>query len=294
MDPGSKLLKNKKGQENRTINGILFAIIFFLFALAIVTGVWRYLRGVPEQLACEVTIQKNIDQRLPLDVQNIQYLINCPSKYVLFSKDGYLWGYEQDELSDEEKEIYEDEKNNKCDEDDDACMFNAINKVMADEMLTCWDIFFKGERRLFSSYDTEKQCVICTVFFFDNEMKAEYGDWDEIGMYNEEYSLDEFMKNNGPRGVNYYQNELNYYQLTLDLIDEAVDMPYYDYTISKDYAVVFTALNEHYVKNNMAEELWNMILEHFGKDPVEDYGDYVNTLNFIENDEVSLYCDTLI
>ena len=266
----------------------------FLFALAIVTGVWTHLRGVPEQLGCQVTIQKNIDQRLPLDVQNLQYLINCPSKYVLFSKDGYLWGYEQDELSEEEKEIYLDEEDNKCDEDDDTCMFNAINRVIADEMLSCWEIFFKGEKRLFSSYETEKQCVICTVFFFDNEMKSDYGDWDYIGMYDEEYSLDEFMKNQKPEGVKYSQSKLTYYPLTLDIIDEAVEMPYYDYQTSKDYAVVFTALNEHYVKNNMAEELWNMVLEAFDKDPVEDYGDYVNTLNFIENDEVSLYCDTLI
>ena len=276
----------KKAQESN-INALIMAAVTLFLLLMILKNIWINLKDEPEKFGCRISVLKNAENREFLDIQDV--LVNCKTKYVLFKKTGYIESLEDKEPDEETLIPYSDDES-ECEDDD--CIFSSINRVISDEMLTCWDMFLKGDKRLFSTRESDRQCFICSVIFFDNEMKKEYQDLGLLGMYEETYSLDEFMKNNKPNRIEYSQNELSYYALTLDLMDH-VDPYYYDYETGHDYAIVFSALNENYIKN-LEEEAYNMLLEKLGKDPMVDHGDFVNRLHFIENDQVSEECDMLI
>ena len=87
-------------------------------------------------------------------------------------------------------------------------------------------------------------------------------------------------------------SDTTYYEYTSDILDKNWDNTKpYDYTVSKDYAIVFTALNKHFFDVALTD-VWNKIKEDMTQEPNVDEPNFVNTLNFISNDKVAIECDT--
>jgi hypothetical protein len=77
----------------------------------------------------------------------------------------------------------------------------------------------------------------------------------------------------------------------LDIIDKTFQLPYYDYDVNHDYAVVFVGLNKRAV-DLLGEKAWDKIKEWLTDyNPEDEEGNFVNTLEFIPNEDVSKICD---
>ncbi len=245
---------------------------------------------------CRQSVYQNSETRLPVvETENIP--IKCPTKYITFHKDYAEQEYESnpfDKTRGGESIKLSNIKYKKCDADDkEACMFRAINKIFADEISRCWNNFFRGQKRVFSLYEEGRQCVVCSVLMFDSEIKKEQSGKGLVGMSHpedENYNLDLYMRQNN--NLRYTGNK-NYYEYTLDIIDQTFGLPYYDYDPSYDYAVVFIALNKQNI-DLLGEEVWKKIKEKLAgyEEGEEDNGNYVNRIELIRNDAITSWCDT--
>jgi hypothetical protein len=290
------------------IIALILAVIMITFGISLISKVFsKKLDETVVNQACYQSIWMNSERRVPgIEVETVDH--KCPTKYITFHKEYAEQEFESNPLSDNEDEkIILDEipyyntvmKNDvpvdteKCENSDDpeACMFWNINKIISIEMARCWHIFHRGQKRVFSIYTKEKQCVVCSILFFDNEIREEYGDTGLIGFIDpesENYNLDLLMRN-----YNYlhYTGTENVYEYTLDVIDKTFEYPYYDYDVNHDYAIVFVALNENAV-NLISSNLWEKVKTLLtGREDYEEEGNFVNILEFVRNEEVPLICD---
>ncbi len=243
--------------------------------------------------ACYQSIQMNSNRRAPgIEIETIEP--KCPTKYVTFHEDKGEYKYESNPLDTTSNRVIEDDILYRCNDDEEMgekCMFRNINKIIADEMVRCWKNFGHGENRVFSIYKKQRQCVVCSVFFFDEDIVKNHGPKGTIGLIDSEdesYNLNLYMRNNN----NIKYGSSNYYEYTLDFIDRNVDLPYYDYDVTHEYAIVFSALNKDAVKL-MGNKAWDAFIGLLGEEPKDDdSGNFINTLNFIPNNEVSQICDS--
>ncbi len=164
------------------------------------------------------------------------------------------------------------------------CVFDNVNSYLASEYQNCWSIFSYGKQSMFSRYVDDTQCLVCAVVYFDGELAAEYGGGYVGTEFGEHYTLNEYMLNEGRRG-----SELSYYEETLDLVDETVVNPYYDYDMDDEYAIVLIAMNENKIKT-----LFGKLMEQvFPKLQKSEDGNFMNRIEFIENDRIGEYCEVL-
>jgi hypothetical protein len=296
----------KKGTVS--LDTVVVAILVVLFIIFGAQWIGRiFTPRLDEKIinqACYQSISFNQQKRVP-GLETELAPPKCATKYITFHEDKAEQEFESNPLekSTENKPVkmsdvyYRDEKGNQCkdSEDKDACMFRGINKVIADEMARCWSNFHRGDGRVFSVYTEKRQCLVCSVFLFDEKIASntKYNDIGPIGLAHsgeENFNLDLFMRNNN--NLEYTGND-NYYQYTLDFMDSNVELPYYDYDINHEYSIVFVALNKDAVKL-MSEAAWNKFLGGRDETWEAEEGNYMNTLEFIQNDEVGQICDTWV
>lgn len=290
---------NKKAQDQyglSVFNKYVLAILFLIFGIVLIGKLFGgfFFESKTTDAACFYSVLRNHEERIP-GVYVEQVKINCPTKYITFFPGGYEEEFEvvdrgflsfKKQNTEENKQVYD------CSgtDDQEECMFYNINKKIASEMARCWNDFHEGKLRVFSLYETDKQCVICSSITFDNEIVKKYGDEGMISMLGPEnpfYDLDWYM-----RHQNYDPFDITYYEYTLDTLDKNWEYPYYSYDVSNDYSIVFIALNKHHLKN-VLEGAWESVkTELLGADEKDEEGNFINTLELIPNDEVGIYCDT--
>jgi len=277
---------------------LILAVVFLVGGTALITRLNSKLDEDVINQACYQSVWRNSELRVPL-VEAQSAKIHCPTKYITIHRGFADIEYESNPVDNSRGNeavklpdvIFTDQDRNKCENADDpeACMFRNINKLFADEMARCWANFHKGQRRVFSVYEKERQCIVCSVLIFDNEMIAEYEELGLIGFNNledENYNLDVYMRNNNNLK---YTGDKTYYEFTLDLLDE-VNMPYYDYSVDGEYTVLFIALNENQAKN-VFKDAWEKV-KHKSISYETEEGNFVNTNDFVPNKDVNTRCDT--
>ena len=296
--------KKAQGLGLDFFRNLVLAIVFLFFAMLLIMRIFGpNIKSATKDTVCWQSVLYNHERRIPgVSVETIK--IKCPTKYVTFQLDSYKEEFEEtgdailkfnpfapkeeDNIIKYTKEGVECSKI-KDDDDRSACIFHEVNEKIAKEMERCWRNFHEGRLRVFSQYTTEKQCVVCTTFFFDNEMIDEYSYLGLLGWYapdDPNYNLDLFM-----RTYKIEPSNTSYYEYTLDILDKNWEVLPYDYEVTRDYSIVFTALNEHFFKDALGD-IWNKIKEKITHDPQENEPNYINTLNFIPNDEVAIQCDS--
>jgi hypothetical protein len=295
---------------------ILLVVLFLVFGTMLIIKIFG-----PSLLAksidaiCIQSVQANSKTRV-MGINTETIKVNCPTKFITFHLNGYNEEFEENDkgmikfnpfVQEEEKEKPKEYKNQagKCsllkDENEkEKCMFYSINSIIANEMKRCWDDFSLGNLRVFSVYQQKTQCVVCTNLLFDSEMREQfssYGFISEKGPEDPSYSLDMYMKTTPAYFVEakYIKNDKDrppsIFEYTQDILDKNWETPPYDYMVSKDYAVVFSALNEYFVKE-VAEDIWNQIKGKITHQTYPDEPNFINTLHFISNEEVPVYCGT--
>ncbi len=284
-----------------TIIVLILIIVFLIGGITWITKIFSSrLNEEVINKVCYESVLFNSERRVPgIEAQTVK--TKCATKYLTFHKEYAEQEFESNPLDNAATQavelpdiVYKDKNGKDCRESEDAeaCMFRNINKRIADELARCWNNFHKGQRRVFSIYTKSSQCVVCSVIFFDNEIIKDYGDEGPISLINpesEDYSLDLYMRNNNNL---YYTGNENYYKYTLDIVHANFDLPYYDYDVNSEYAVVFVALNKAGVPlfTNTVWEKIKELLSDYTPDETEE-GNFVNTLYFKPNQEVGTLCE---
>jgi hypothetical protein len=275
---------------------IVLLIVFLVFGFMLLGKLFMKEKQSIDAV-CKMSIIENSKLRDPgTRVETVK--VNCPTKYVTFGIEGYNEEFEktnnQNELgiSNRKETIYYKKESKKCSSllanDQEACIFLNVNQVMANEMKRCWFNFGNGELRIFSLYKEDKktQCMVCTTFFFDEEMATKYESLGYLGQYKPEdksYNLDYYM-----RTTKADPWPTTIYNFTQDILDKNWETPVYDYGVKKEYSIVISAMNENYVKT-IAKGIADKI---FSTSTSTDEGNFINVMHFIPNEEVPAYCST--
>ncbi|MFH0875479.1 MAG: hypothetical protein V1859_06060 [archaeon] len=306
--------KSKRATDDALLNllrVIIIAIIVLAIMIFVVYKIVLASNKCFNKNTCMASVIANSKARIPL-VNNEMVPINCPTRYLVFDEEGYT--EEVANCNDNKPkriQTFKDKDDNKCSryninsEEFAKCYFPKMNKAVADAITDCWDQFGAGYLNVFSSYTSARQCVVCSVIEFSQELVKEFGD-EEICMRFISYEnepetyrklcLDEYMRTTLPD-----QHDITYYEYATDVADGFAP-PYYDVDMSSSYAIIFSAWNENNIKST-ASDLWGYIENNH--DPKYDWllgsksvGDkenikYVNTLQFVPQEYVVDYCDTL-
>lgn len=298
---------NKKGTEMLTMS-LIIIMILGIITLIFGINVQKKLSDASGEFAkdsiCTETLRLESDKRVP--ILEVQYSENykCPTKYITIFEDRVEKEY--DDFTPEDSSIVqkfgEDCTGHKSFSNYKRCVLSNSNKFIAKELVSCWDKFHKGTISLFSQYTDERQCLVCSVIYFDSPIQDRIGG-DYVGWqfdHEPEISLDAYLRQNSPiqgytgKGQTDSEGKVSagkkksYYEYTLDLLDKYVEQPYYDYDPQYDYAIVLTALNKNRLKS-LGDRIINLALGT--KDP---RGEFINTMTFIENDQVTTICDTIV
>ena len=249
-----------------TVVALILGLIFVAGGVGVIKKVSKL--NIDEDMInkqCRESVELNSINRVAgAEVETVK--VNCPTKYTTFHLNHAEREYESGGFKADGKPVkledYEYKYNGKpCEEsdDEDACRFSSINKLIADNMARCWSNFHKGNMRIFSLYEKDRtQCLVCSVFLFDASLVNKYESWGLIGFTdpeNPDYSLDLYMRTEpSPK----YTGDDNVYVYIMDVIDDNFDLPYYDYDVNTEYAVVFAALNKPAV-NIIMGGLWDKI-----------------------------------
>ncbi|MBN2421874.1 hypothetical protein JXB41_01490 [Candidatus Woesearchaeota archaeon] len=292
------LKKSKRGAielATETLGKLIFAAVVLIIMVFIIYK-WYLSQGACyNKEKCMASVFANSNARVPLTGSEI-FSLNCPTRYVYVDSDKITIEVMDCETKEEIKFS--------CPSSDIGsprfrdCFFPKLNEVIAEQIKDCWEQFGAGNLRVFSTYNAERQCLICSVIEFSPGLKERYAGeeicfkYDELNNY-KDVCLDEYMRTHTPFG-----HEISYYEFSLDATDGLL-APYYDIDMDRSYAIVFTAMNENHLKS-AAGDLWGFLQEQgpellVGKISAdkEDEIRFVNVLNFIPQEEVVNYCDTL-
>ncbi|MBT3464784.1 hypothetical protein HN827_04765 [archaeon] len=294
---------NKKGAEDTAFTMIIYIIlgaIFLFFSGFFLSKVFLTSDEIAEDTLC---YQKGLSF---LETQHVDY--ECPTKYITMFENRLEKEY--DHYTPDDNPIVQKFGEDCSDETGikyRRCIGRHANRAIAKELVTCWDKFHQGQKSLFAQYSEDRQCMICSVFYFDKDIKekigGDYMGWDPKDSTDPELSLDHFMRTESPiQGYKSAKNTVQkdgkpvenenkgtttYYEYTLDLVDKYAESPYYDYDVQYEYAIVLTALNKNRI-TSISDRLLNFA---FGtQDP---RGEFINTMDFIENDQVTTICDII-
>ncbi|MBN2368481.1 hypothetical protein JXC34_05675 [Candidatus Woesearchaeota archaeon] len=285
---------------NRKAQGLtgdeLIKLIVALVGLLILMSVIFYLYNNTQsrsydKAACQLSVIANSKIRDP--VLNLQtWNIECPTRYIRFTPTGYT------EESGRENPVkttgsFRGSNMGKCKSSsggiyEDCAYLEKVNNEIAVRIMDCWEQFGAGKLRVFNSYDTDRQCVICTIVEFDDDVKEFFQNNYLSDIVPEDKTLDEYMRTKGPLG-----SQISYYQYTEDPLDRFDGGDYYDYNFDRSYAIVFSAINEHYITEKY-EHAMDFIRENLiSVKTDEEEQKFINRLFFIEQEFVIEECDKL-
>jgi hypothetical protein len=290
---------------------MILGIIYAIFSMNVLGKISKATDEIAKDALCAETLRLSAEKRLPVieafaRKEDAEY--QCPTKYITIYKDRVEKEY--DDFTPEDKPIVqkfdEDCSKLKTSSQYKRCVLRNTNKFMAKEMVSCWNKFHQGTVPLFSQHTDDRQCLVCSVFYFDAQIQEELGG-DYVGWQfdtDPELSLDAYMRQNFPlegyadtkvamnkdkvEKADERTGTTSYFVYTLDLIDKYVEAPYYDYDPQYDYTIVLTALNKKRAEA-LGDRIKNLLL---GKD--DPRGEFINTMSFIENEQVTTLCDTIV
>lgn len=301
----------KKGEltTSEVFGMILLALsLVVLIGLAVQFGE-RADKGYNSQL-CRTSVVANSKLNTPILGDGV-WPIKCPTRYMYFDTDGFIeesGDYKAEILfSTKAKDIqYDNKPFSDCMNDksitgsgdlkkEDICKIRNINTIIMQRHYECWEQFGRGELALFNRADTDRQCVICSVYDFSEEMEKKYGSYYSSEVLPERHTLDYMMRTKGPLDRN-----ITYYELTMDPMD-IFDQPYFDYSFDESYASVFIANNDNYIQTKMQQ------IGQFFKDPITKALPFIkstdpdgfekfflNTIEFSPETLVVRECDVLV
>lgn len=278
----------------------LVTIIIVLISLIAVLSVMGYIfislkaRGY-DRATCMMSVIANSKWRMPVSDQEL-WAVDCPTVYIRFVEDGYTQEIgNNDPVKVPFKYEGKDVTLRDCKMDGryttyEKCRYlEKVNEVIASEIWACWEQYGAGKLSVFSSYETASQCAVCAVIEFDPEVQSRFGENSYSGdILPDEESLNGYMHSNSPGG-----RDITYYDFVQDPLDHYVGGEYYDYSFGRSYALVFAAHNEHYLKGLLSDAL-SFIQEKILKIEVnDDVQRFMNAFYYIEQQEVTQYCDVL-
>lgn len=289
--------KNKKSQFwPMTFTGkLIIALIFLVAAIFMIREISEAMtKGYDKQL-CKISVLANAKLRIP-GAQIEQVQVQCPIRFVTIGLDEILIesGEEKQKISIKCKKGIVFTKGTEPTIESKRCFLNKVNELTADLIFDCWDQFGAGQLQVFSRYDLERQCLICSRIEFKQEVNKLFN----LGSFpisasefkgttpEEDFTLQEYMVSHNPA-----LHQISYYEFSLDKTD-AFRYPYYDYSLDKPYAAVFVAMNENYIREKF-KEAWDWFKEWWTGKPVAEEQWFVNTLDFRPYDEVVEICDSL-
>ena len=237
--------------------------------------------------------------------------IKCPTQYHVFDLDGYVMESGESSKSVDPIEYKIQNPYINCmetfreDKDKEKiCRLRAINKLIAEKHLECWEQFGKGQLPMFDRFESKRQCVVCSVYDFSKDLKSEmnndYQSFLEEEGYPQEVMLDYIMRTEGPAIARKEKDseQFTYAELVTDPLD-IYNPPFYDYYVDEPYASVFIANHESFVITliGSAADKTKDLLDKFPfleikNDEESEY--YLNTIEFLPEAEVVRECDLLV
>lgn len=248
-----------------------------LLAISLVVGINLAIQfsekadsGYNQEL-CRTSVVANARLNNPLFGEGT-WPIKCPTRYHYFDMEGFI-----EESGDYKTEIkystkdrdlkYENGEYARCMRDksitgnndltkEEICIIRNMNWIIALRHAQCWEQFGRGELALFNKLDTDRQCIICSVYDFSEELEKKMGAYYLSDIVSEKNTLDYYMRTKGPIG-----RDITYAELSMDSMD-IYDPPYYDYSFDESYASIFIANNDNYIQTKLQE------IGQFFKDPI--------------------------
>lgn len=281
---------SKKGIEwgMSLTSKLILALAFTAVGLLLVRELSHSMIMGYDKQGCRASVVYNAKFRVPI-VEREELTVDCPTRYVTITPKEIITEVRDQVVKDKIK------CGDLSSEKEKKCFLKKVNKEIADVIFDCWDQFAAGQISVFSRYEPDRQCVLCSRVEFTQDVRnlfSEVGEqevsWAYPGEPDEKgYPLDEYMRNHKP-----LTHEITYYEFTLDKTD-AFNPPYYDYDFVKPRAAVFVALNENQGKY-LFEKSWEKIKDVFTEIEDKHEYDYVNTLEWVPYDEVVQKCDVLV
>lgn len=263
---------------------LIFTLASFVVVLFMVKGFAGIVDVAYDKGACKTSVIANSKLRVPYaEFQNIE--VSCPTRYATVTEDKI-------EVESGDKVI--DTIRINCGTGKDfnkECFLDRINPTIARLLFDCWDQFAAGRLQLFSSYKSDRQCLICSRIFFKNLVDENHfqkekfisGQSDELA----KHTLDEYLKTHKP-----ISHTISYYDFLKDKVDDFYP-PFYDYEMDKSYGIVFVALNQHAIPK-LVGTIWDKfkyLITDVEENPKEPF---TNTLEFEEYSKITELCETQV
>jgi len=280
---------SKKGIEwgMSLTSKIILALAFTAVGLLLIRELSRSMVVGYDKQGCKASVVYNAKYRIPV-VEREELTVDCPTRYVTITPKEIITEVRGKEFK--QKIKCGDLSNEK----EKKCFLKKVNKLAANLIFDCWDQFAAGQIAVFSRYESDRQCILCSRMEFTRDVHnlfEEVGDKEVGWIYREpgekDYPLDEYMRQYKP-----LTHEISYYEFSLDKTD-AFNPPYYDYDLIKPRAAVFVALNENQAKH-LFGKTWEKFKSIFVEIKDEKEFNYVNTLEWVPYDEVVQKCDVLV
>ncbi len=294
----------KKGVVAITyVIGLIIIVVSMLAIIAFLLNLFGRASQGYDNTVCRASVLANSKLNNPILGQNA-WPIECPTVYYYFDSQGfmmeagewkekYVYSLKSRDLRPEIKEYVTCMNDNSVKESfgmdkETICKIRNVNSLIAQAHARCWEQFGYGELPLFDRLDSERQCVVCSVYDFSDDFQDEVDGYYIDDVVAEKHTLDYMMRTTGPLG-----RDITYAELTLDGLD-VFDPPYYTYNLEESYASIFIANNEDYLNTkvgqiaDLAGKLINLDLGEEG----EAY--FLNTNEFIPESMVARECDVLV
>jgi hypothetical protein len=194
----------------------------------------------------------------------------------------------------------------------DYCRLKAINRIIAERHLDCWEQFGKGELPMFDMFETKRQCVVCSVYDFKPELKEKLGNNyqslleegesfnDNENDYPQEVMFDYVMRAEYPAvaGQGKDSERVSFADMVADPLD-IYNPPFYDYFVDEPYASVFIANHESFVMSVIGRSTESVkdLLDRLPFIEISDEEEthyYLNTIEFLPESEIVKECDLLV
>ena len=285
-----------------TTIGLILLVVSLLALLNFVISGYDRVDSSYSNVLCKASVIANSKLNTPLFGEGA-WPIQCPTVYYFFGYEGFFiesgdvkqeFSYDTNTrtLKPENKEFV------KCMKDDaikdgeflektDVCKIRNMNFLMAQAHAQCWEQFGRGQLSMFDRLDTERQCVVCAVYDFSDEVQKKFGSYYVEDVVEEEHSFDYMMRTNGPLG-----RDITYAELANDPLDP-YEPPYYTYSFDESYASLFIANNEDYfgqIVGQIEEVIGSLVKINVG----EESRYFLNTNEFIPEAGVVRECDLLV
>ncbi|MCM2325590.1 MAG: hypothetical protein NDI94_03950, partial [Candidatus Woesearchaeota archaeon] len=167
-------------KANFMVDNLGWIILILVTAVIVINIVAKFMMKADsafDPAVCRASVLAN--SKLNTALSN-EWQVKCATRYHYFGKESYT-----EESGDKKIEVpykrdlaYESciKKNKDNEEAAEQCVIGVINKVIADRHKECWEQFGRGELSLFNRLDTKRQCVICSVYDFSEDLKENFDD----------------------------------------------------------------------------------------------------------------------